>query len=252
MPESGTPPWNPAGGGYGTVARPDGGEGARVGQGAPGNWLRGGRGAANGRAGTRIGLRAGAALLAGAAIGALTSVLQQRLDLPWFALVDASSPWLLGGFIAGALQSRLRLAVAAGLAACVLEVAAYYAANAARGYGELSTVMGFWTVCAVIGGPVFGWAGWAWLRGRGCARAVGAAFLPATFLAESVGSYWLELHYMSSFALFAVIGAALLAVVAWPARRLIVLTLGSTVLLSALGVVLYGPLLSLTTGGRLM
>jgi Family of unknown function (DUF6518) len=62
-------------------------------------------------------------------------------------------------------------------------------AAAARGYSGGHEWIAFWTVCAVVGGPLFGWAGWTWRRGAGRMRAAGAALLPATFLAEGTGGY---------------------------------------------------------------
>ncbi len=62
----------------------------------------------------------------GIAIGAATALLQPHLSQPWSALANSASPWLLGGFAAGALAARRRLAVTAGLSACAVMVAAYY------------------------------------------------------------------------------------------------------------------------------
>jgi Family of unknown function (DUF6518) len=64
----------------------------------------------------------------------------------------------------------------------------------------------FWALCAVVGGPVFGWAGWQWWNGGGPARALGASVLPAAFFAEAVVVYAIRLGYWSSAVLFALIG----------------------------------------------
>src|ERR1700761_9222504 len=69
------------------------------------------------RAGTAA--RAGAAVVIGAAVGVLTSFAQAWLPAPWSALANSASPWLAGGFAAGALQAPRGAAVAAGLSACV-------------------------------------------------------------------------------------------------------------------------------------
>jgi hypothetical protein len=108
------------------------------------------------------GVRLLAAATIGIVIGALTSFGQAHLNLPWSAPVNSASPWLLGGFAAGALQASSRRGVLAGLGACVLEVMAYYAVTAARGYAVNHSEIIFWTVCALVGGPLFGWSGWAW------------------------------------------------------------------------------------------
>ena len=146
----------------------------------------------------------------GIAIGAATALVQPHLSQPWSALVNSASPWLLGGFAAGALAARRRLAVAAGLAACAVMVAAYYVTAAAIEMPVARYLSAFWLACALVGGPVSGLAGWAWRRGTGRARAYGAAFPPGTFIAEAVGAYGFRLHYQPAAALFLLIGVALL------------------------------------------
>ncbi|MCD4536081.1 endonuclease/exonuclease/phosphatase family protein [Nocardioides sp. cx-169] len=102
-----------------------------------------------------------AALALGLAVGVLTSFLQAVLDFPWLALVNAASPWLTTAFVAGAFQSRLRTACWLGMAATLLQVAGYYVTAELRGYDAGFTYVALWTVCAVVGGPVFGAAGHA-------------------------------------------------------------------------------------------
>ena len=191
-------------------------------------------------------MRLGAVIAIGAGIGVATSFAQARLSMPWAALANSASPWLAGGFAAGALQSRRGAAVAAGLSACVLEVLAYYATSMARGFPASHAYIVFWTVCAIAGGPLFGLAGWAWRRETGRARVVGGAFLPGTFIAEGIGAYLLRLHDDSAAWLYLVIGAALLIVIAWPLRRLELLLWTSAV--TVVGLVAFGPLLEAVAG----
>ena len=197
-------------------------------------------------AGERPAARLGAVIAIGVAIGVATSFAQARLSMPWAALANSASPWLAGGFVAGALQSRRGTAIAAGLSACVLEVLGYYVTSMARGFPASHAYIIFWTVCALAGGPVFGLAGWAWRRETGRARAIGAAFLPGTFIAEGIGAYLLRLHYDSAAALYLVIGAALLIVVAWPVRRLDLLIWTGAVTVA--GLIAFGPLLEAVMG----
>jgi hypothetical protein len=58
----------------------------------------------------------------------------------------------------------------------------------------------------VVGGPIFGAAGWLWLQVR--VRGLGASVLAASFLAEAAVSYGWRLHYTSSAILFAGPGIA--------------------------------------------
>ncbi|MCW2496452.1 DUF6518 family protein [Jatrophihabitans sp.] len=154
------------------------------------------------------------ACLVGLFIGTATSYGQEHLGVHWQALANAASPWLLGAFVAGALFARSSVAVWAGLLACGCEVAGYYVVTPLRGYPITETEIVFWGACAVIGGPLFGWAGWAWQHAGPALRPIGAAALPATFLAEAMGTYAMRLHYRSAAVLFFVIGLVLVAVVA--------------------------------------
>jgi hypothetical protein len=188
----------------------------------------------------------GAAVAIGLAIGVVTSFAQAWLAAPWSALANSASPWLAGGFAAGALQARRGTAVTAGLSACVLEVVSYYVASVARGFSVSHVSIIFWTVCALAGGPLFGLAGWACRHGTGRARAIGAAFLPGTFIAEALGAYLPRLHYGVDAALYLVIGAVLLFAVAWLVRRRDLLIWTSVV--SVAGLLAFGPLLEAAAG----
>jgi hypothetical protein len=203
-------------------------------------------------------ISSGGRLLAAAAIGivigALTSLGQAHLDLPWSALVNSASPWLLGGFAAGALQIGSRRGILAGLGACVLEVVAYYVVSAARGYAVSRSEIIFWIACALVGGPLFGWSGWAWRSGPERLRPWGGALLAATWLAEAIGSYQLRLGYHSAAILFLVIGLALLAVIVLSSqvvRRRLAATAGITVLTGLVGVVIYWQVLDMVVGSSL-
>lgn len=198
--------------------------------------------------GERVAKRVSAGILIGIVIGVTTSFGQAYLPEPWAALVNSASPWLLGAYAAGAVQVRRGTAVGLGFAACVAELAAYYLTTAARGYPAGESYVVFWAMCAVAGGPLFGWAGWAWRRGTGWSRVLGASLLPATFLAEAVGSYGMRLHYQSDFLLFLLLGLALLVVAAWPVRRPRP-TLACTMLVAVAGMIVYGPLLAVVGGG---
>jgi hypothetical protein len=185
-------------------------------------------------------------VLIGALIGAATALVQPHLGLPWSALVNSASPWLLGGFAAGALAARRGAAIGAGLLACVVEVRAYYATATAIAMPVAHHLAPFWLACAAVGGPVAGLAGWGWRRGSGRLRAYGAAFPGGTFIAEAVGAYGLRLHYHPAVALFLVIGIALLCLMIrhapWPD------ILAWTAVFVVAGALVYGPLLNAVVG----
>ena len=188
---------------------------------------------------------AGGALI-GALIGAATTVVQPHLGLPWSALVNSASPWLLGGFVAGALAGRRGPAIGAGLLACVVEVRAYYSTATSIAMPVDHHLTAFWLACAVVGGPIAGLAGWGWRRGTGRLRAYGAAFPAGTFIAEAVGAYGLRLHYDPAAALFLLIGVTLLCLqvrhVPW------LDLLAWTAVFVVAGALVYGPLLDAVVG----
>lgn len=148
----------------------------------------------------------------GLAVGAVTSILQSYLNQPWLSLVNSASPWLAPMFGLGALWRRPITAAVAGLGTGLAELAGYYLTAAARGYPAGGSILVFWAACAVVGGPVFGTAGWLWWRHSGRLGRLGASALPAAFLAEAAVVYAWSLRYYSSAMLLAVIGVALLAV----------------------------------------
>jgi hypothetical protein len=182
------------------------------------------------------------AALIGVGIGTATSFAQADLNGTWQALSNSASPWLLGAFVAGAIQSQRRWAVTAGLCACLLEVAGYYLVTTLRGFPASETEILRWTGRALLGGPVFSWAGWVWRRGPARYQVIGGAFLPATFLGEAVGTYELRLHYTGDVVLYTLMGLVLLAFVVL-GRGQVRKTILATVIVGLMGVVVYGFLI---------
>jgi hypothetical protein len=189
-----------------------------------------------------------AGLVIGTLIGGGTAVVQPWVREPWSALVNSSSPWLLGGFVAGALSARQRrrAAVAAGLAVCLAEVAAYYAVATIGNIPVTHSYVLFWIACALTGGPVSGWAGWAWRQGTGRGSAAGPAFPAGTFIAEGIGAYGLRLHYRPAVVIFLVIGVLLFALVAWRTGQWRVYAWTAVFVVG--GALVYGPVLNAIVG----
>ena len=162
--------------------------------------------------------RASLAVVIGLAVGVLTSIGQTYLDGPPAAFVNSASAWLVAPFAVGATMRTRRGAAVAGLLVCLLQLVGYYATAQARGYPASHSLIVFWTACAVVGGPVFGAAGKLWRSGP--LRGLGAAVLPAAFLAEGLWVYLHELGYRATGALWLGIGAAIAIVVLRPPREL--------------------------------
>lgn len=148
------------------------------------------------------------ALVVGVAWGAATSGLQSVLPAPWGALANSVTPWVLPSFLVGAVARRWPVAVLAGAVACLGEVAGYYSLSSVRGFGVGTGWVVLWSATAVVGGPVFGLAGWVWRcgpSGRWRWPALGAASVAAAFLAEALG-YQVYLGYTGEAVLFSVLG----------------------------------------------
>jgi hypothetical protein len=150
----------------------------------------------------------------GIAVGVLTSFGQTHLGTPFLALVNSAAPWLVAPFLVGALCRRVSTAALAGLSTCTLQLLAYYVTAHARGFAAGEAIVVFWLVCALLGGPLFGAAGYLWRRARLPLRGLGGTALAAAFLAEGIWAYWHHLHYKSTAVLWLVIAAAMVALFA--------------------------------------
>jgi len=158
-------------------------------------------------------------VVSGLAVGAATLVLQRHLSPPWSGLVNAVSPWVAPAFLAGTLWRRPAAAALAGLAMCLLEVLGYYGLAALQGRPFGPDITLYWTAFAFIGGPVFGVAGWAWWRASGWPWALGAAAMPAAWMAEALVFFQLRWHRPATAALFIAIGVAAYGLLALRGRR---------------------------------
>ncbi|GAA0306173.1 DUF6518 family protein [Kineococcus aurantiacus] len=159
-----------------------------------------------------LGVALGVALLAGLAWGAATSGLQTVLPRPFAALANAVGPWVVPAFAVGALCRRWPVAVAAGVLACLGEVAGYYAVSAARGFGVGAGPVLLWAATGLVGGLVLGVAGWLWRRAGSPRRAaLGAALLGGVFLAEGAVTHGWYLRHTGEAVLFCLLGAVLVA-----------------------------------------
>jgi hypothetical protein len=148
-------------------------------------------------------------LTSGLAVGVLTSLGQGHLGRPLKALVNSASAWLVAPFFAGSRMTSRRAAAAAGLGVCLLQLVGYYSATELRGFAAGGTIVIFWAVCGVLGGPVFGEAGRLWHTRTDRRSGVGSAVLPAAFLSEGLWVYLHELHYYTTAALWIAIGVIL-------------------------------------------
>lgn len=159
----------------------------------------------------------GVAVLVGLAWGAATSGLQTVLPWPLSGLANAVGPWVVPAFAAGTLARRPSVAAVAGTLVCFGEVGGYYLLSLVRDFGVNPAMVITWVATGVVGGPVFGAAGWCWRHMRSLRWAgLGAALMGGVFLSEGAIGYGVYLQYTGDAVLFCTLGA------------LLVVTLGAT------------------------
>jgi MFS family permease len=145
-------------------------------------------------------------LVAGLGLGVVTQVLQSALPTGWPQAANAISPWLLVAFLVGSVMPDRTSAVVAGTATLSLALVGYYATTQLRyGIGGGTSSLIFWGLGAVVGGPVFGLAGYTWRTGEHRYRAVALVLLAAAFLAEA-GYHFIVLQEPPVAAGFAIAG----------------------------------------------
>lgn len=143
-----------------------------------------------------------APLAVGLGIGVLTNLAQGWLPGGWNQVANSGAVWSLAAFVVGALlvaRSSVTAAVVGGLAVeCGLVIGYYGFAEVGRGgMGDPFWPL-VWLVLAFVAGPLFGWAGASWRRGRRVpARVVGLAALAGVFGMEAVHYAW-NLGYAAS------------------------------------------------------
>lgn len=120
------------------------------------------------------------AIAVGLVAGALSALGQGG---PVDALANSISTWLVAPFVVGTVANSRGTAAAGGVATCAFQLVGYYLIAPERATGGL---VAFWTLCAVVGGPLFGFAGHVW---RNEARGFGMAVLAGVFIAEGAYAY---------------------------------------------------------------
>jgi hypothetical protein len=160
--------------------------------------------------GARLLIRMAAIVVVGLGVGIATSLLQPELRTPWLSLANAASPWLTPMFFLGAFRRRLWAAALVGATTGLLELLGFFTIAAVRGDASAHSLVLFWTACALLGGPIFGLAGWLWWRRPRILSAIGGALLPAAFFAEAAVIYGWRLHDLPSAILFVAVGAGVL------------------------------------------
>lgn len=125
-------------------------------------------------------------VVAGLLTGVLTLALQAVLPEALNRLANSGAIWVTVAFAVGAIATSWRTAALAGTVTLLLAVGGYYAAAGVAGAGISTGSLLIWGGTAIVGGPVFGAAGWTWRTRRDRADALAAALLGGVYLAEGV------------------------------------------------------------------
>ena len=159
-------------------------------------------------------------VVVGLVVGVLTSFGQTHLVAALHPLADSAGAWLVAPFVLGALMRTRRGAAGAGLACALAQLAAYDGTSEARGLAVGTSLIVFWSVCAAVGGPLFGVAGHLARRGRPGIRGLGGATLAAAFFAEGLWTYFHDLHHDANGWLWIGIGVVVCVALLRHVRRL--------------------------------
>ncbi len=131
--------------------------------------------------------RLGLVVVVGLLIGVATQIGQGILPDGLSQAANAISPWLFAAFLLGSRMPERRSAAVAGIGALVFALVGYYAMVQLRfGYGASTNSLLLWGIAALIGGPVFGVAGWTWRFESGWRRAGAIGLLAAVPIAEGL------------------------------------------------------------------
>ena len=131
-----------------------------------------------------------AAVGAGLGVGALSAIGQPHLDGTLDAFANSISTWLVAPFLVGSLAATRHGGAVAGFGTCAAQLVGYYAVACLQDIGTTSSLVAFWALCAVVGGPLFGVAGRLWRTCPTRLRGLGIAVLAGVFLAEGLYAYW--------------------------------------------------------------
>jgi hypothetical protein len=121
------------------------------------------------------------------ALGALTAYAQGWLPSGVASLANSAAPWCLCAFAFGASTPRRLAAGWYGSLTLLALVVGYYGTNELlRGYPSSGTYVAFWSLAAVLAGPLLGVGGCAVRHERGLLAAAGAGGVGGLLVAEGI------------------------------------------------------------------
>jgi len=181
------------------------------------------------------------------ALGALTAYAQGCLPFVVAPLANSAAPWCLCAFAFGATTSRRLAAGWYGALSLLGLVAGYYGTNElVRGYPASLTYLVFWSLAAIVAGPLLGLGGSAVRHERGLLAAAGAGGVGALLVAEGIHGLTVNMATTSTAYWWGevVVGCALCAWLAATRLR----SAGLRIAAGGLGVLVVGVLHAVYTG----
>ena len=124
----------------------------------------------------------------GVAVGVVTLIGQSMLSAEWNRLANSGAIWLLASFLVGSRMPTIGRAAIAGMATLVLAVVSYYVAAKVAGAGVSTRMVVIWVGTALVGGPVYGAAGYWWRTGPLVRRVIAIGLMGGIVTAEGVST----------------------------------------------------------------
>lgn len=127
----------------------------------------------------------------GILIGILTVLGQAYLNGNFNSIANSGTVWLLPAFFISSVNNKMRNSIFAGTASLFGMVIGYYGFEAIRNQHSFSVGyhMIIWLFCAVIGGIIFGAAGYLWRHKEQKFHSLGSALLSGIFLVDGLNMF---------------------------------------------------------------
>ncbi len=127
-----------------------------------------------------------ATAIVAATLGGLTAYGQGRLPASLASLANSTSPWVLVAALLAPLARRGATAALIGGLALALLLAGYILTDWQRGYPSSHALIAFWSLAALLAGPVVGLASYLLRHGTRTAAATSAGLLSGLLGGEAV------------------------------------------------------------------
>lgn len=126
-------------------------------------------------------------IVIGIIVGILTKLGQGILPGNWHSLANLGSVWLVPSFFVASLSYSKRTAMLSGILALLGMVLGYYGyAIVIKNVAHSIYFISVWTVCAFIGGTIFGIAGFLWKDTTTPLHKFGSALLSGVFVTDGL------------------------------------------------------------------